>query len=61
MRKNRLKYLEALYKRMPRCCYKSCRKKATRKTIANGVLCDEHAKTWCTSALPWAAAIRRLG
>lgn len=59
--KQRLVLLERLYKRMPKC--QLCRRKATRKTFANGVFCDEHAKRptpWLTEPLPWAAAVRAL-
>ncbi len=54
----RLALLEKLYKKMPRCS--ECHRKATRETIANGARCDEHAKGWLTTALPWGSVIRAL-
>lgn len=56
----RLHLLEELYRKMPRCKYKGCKQKATRVTLVNGELCDEHAKTWITTALPWGYVIRAL-
>lgn len=51
---------KALLRVFPRCGYKKCRKKATRKLFMGRYLCDEHAKGYWSYALRWRRVVARL-